>query len=526
MATAARYGVFCPSMAGQGLESSRLEAVARIACAALPFAVVIALVGVLTDFHTPLNDFWGNYDLSQRLDPRHLDTFYDGFFPVGYTVLLRLLTRFGYPPLSAVGINAVLTWLLAFSMLGAFRLRGLGILPSLIAAMLVFLFPQVFDYLYTPGADSGAMVFFTAGAYILLLALLAPTPRRWWYALAGGLLGLAALWRCHALLAGVFLLVAAALAYRKRIAGVMLALASCTLVYGCQIAVNVLSGHSPLQTYQAFNIYQHMHPVNWYRTAEIPSLGTPLSIILSNPSVFLSSYFASFVRIFPILSAPLILCFFPKDNPLRRPAALWLCFCLLYAGVMASADSGRAVLLGLPVSLSFLAVSVHALWVARWRSVATPAPWLRPAAWVLLALLLGACATKDIATVASWRTASENYRALEQVLSHEQITDARQVYSTDLYLYFRGIPPYRPSYSGGWLDLPFYHAKNDAHGISLASEDAFIRDCRLRGVRVVHLTPRCKRAAPFLYRIYASGRAAESLRFIAQVGNSRLFRLE
>jgi hypothetical protein len=319
---------------------------------------------------------------------------------------------------------------------------------------------------------------------------------------------------------------AALLAYRKRIAGIMLALASCTLVYGCQIAVNVLSGHSPLQTYQAFNIYQHMYPVNWYHTAEIPALGTPLSIILSNPSAFLSSYFASFVWIFPLLAAPLILCFFPKDNPLRRPAVLWLCFCLLYAGVMATADSGRAVLLGLPVSLSFLAVSGHALWVARWRSVATPAPRLRPAAWVLLTLLLGACATKDIATVALWRAASENYRALEQVLSREHITDARQVYSTDLYLYFRAIPSFRPAYSGGWLDLPFYHAKNDAHGISIESEDAFLRDCRLRGVRVVHLTPRCKRAASFLYRIYASGRAAERLRFIAQVGISRLFRLE
>jgi hypothetical protein len=511
-------------MAGQGLESSRLKGVTRNACAALPFAVVIALVGILTDFHTPLNDFWGNYDLSQRLDPRHLETFYDGFFPVGYTVLLRLLRGFRYPPLSALGINVALTWLLAFSMLGVLGLRGLGILPSIVAAILVFLFPQVFDYLYTPGADSGAMVLFTVGAYVLLLALLAPTPRRWWYALAGGLLGMAALWRYHALLAGVFLMAAASVAYRKRIAGVMLALASCALVYGCQIAVNILSGHSPFQTYQAFNIYQHMHPVNWYRTAEIPSLGTPLSIILSNPSAFMSSYFASFVRIFPALSAPLILCFLSKDNSLRRPAALWLCFCLLYSGAMATADSGRAVLLGLPVSLTFLVVSGHALWIERLRSVATPASWPRPAACVLLAVLVGACATKDITTIVSWHTVSENYRAVEQLLARERITDAQQVYSTDLYLHFRGIPPFRPSYSGGWLDLPFYHARNDAHGISLVSEKAFIQDCRLRGIRIVHLTPRCKQAAPFLYRIYTRG--AESMRFLAQVGRSRLFRLE
>lgn len=402
----ATNGVFSPSMPSQILESRRLKAAAWTACAALPFAVVIALVGFLTDFHTPLNDFWGNHYLSQRLNPRHLDTLYDGFYPAGYTVLLRLVSRFGYPPCSALGVNAGLTWLLAFSMLGILRLRGLGILPSLTAAILVFLFPQVFEYLYTPGADAGAMVFFTVGTYALLLALLAPTPRPWWYALSGGLLGMAALWRYHALLAGVILLAAASLVYRKRLAGVMLALASYALVYGCQITVNLLSGHSPFQTYQAFNIYQHMHPVNWYHTAEVPSLGTPLSIVLANPSAFLSSYFGSIVRIFPTLSAPLIFCILSKDNPLRRPAGLWLCFCLLYSGVMAAADSGRAVLLGLPVSLSFLAVSGHALWVDRLRSVGTPAMWPRPAAYVVLALLLGACATKDVTTVVSWCTTS------------------------------------------------------------------------------------------------------------------------
>jgi hypothetical protein len=319
-----------------------------------------------------------------------------------------------------LGINVALTWLLAFSILGVFRLCALGILPSLVAAILVFLCPQIFDYLYTPGADSGAMVFFTVGTYVLLLALLAPMPRRWWYVLAGGLLGMAALWRYHALLAGVFLLAAASLAYRKRIAGVLLALASCALVYGCQIAVNVLSGHSPFQTYQAFNIYQHMHPVNWYRTAEIPSLGTPLSIVLSNPSAFLSAYFASFASHLSDLSVPLIFCFFSKNSQLKRPATLWLCFCLLYGGVMATADSGRAVLLGLPVSLTFLVVSVHALLRDRLRSVATPALWPRPVACVLLAILVGACATKDITTVASWRTVSQNYRAIEQALAREQ----------------------------------------------------------------------------------------------------------
>jgi hypothetical protein len=521
-----RIGVFFPTMAGQTLEAFRWKAVARTVFAATPFALVIALVGLVTNFHTPLNDFWGNYHLSQKLDSRDLATLYDGFFPIGYTALLRALSGFGFPSVPALEINVVLTWLLAFSMLAVLRLRGLGVLPSLVAASLIFLFPRIFDYLYTPGADAGAMVFFTLGSYALLLALLSPTPRAWWYALAGGSLGLAALWRYHALPAGLFLLAAATLAYRKRIAGVMLALAACAGVYGCQIAANVLSGHSPLQTYQAFNIYQHMHNVNWYHTSETPSLGTALSVVLSDPSVFLSLYFASLVTIFSALTAPLILCFFSRDHQLRRPATLWLSFCLLYSGLMATADSGRAVLLALPVSLSFLLVSGHALWIDRFRAHAAPASWPRPLGYVVLALALGACAAKDITTVASWRHGSHYYRALERVCVGQGIADARQVYSTDLYLYFPDIPPFRPSSSGGWLDLPTYHTKNEVYGVSLASERAFIEDCKARGIRIVHLTPGSRRAAPFLYRIYSSPSAAKSMQFIAAVGRSRLFRLE
>ncbi len=513
-------------MAVPSPERSRLQAVARDALAALPFAVVIALVGVVTDFHTPLNDFWGNQQLAQRLDARDLGTFYDGFFPIGYTLILRALSRFGYPACSALGVNVVLTWFLALSMLGVLRLRGLGILPSLVIASLVLLFPQVFQCLYTPGADSGAMVFFTIGSYALLVALLAPRPWAWSYALAGGLLGLAALWRYHALPAGMFVLVTAALVYRRRFWGIMLALASGAVVYGCQIAVNLLSGHSPLQTYQGFNIYLHVHHVNWYHTAATPSVGTPLSVILSDPSAFLSSYFATFVRIFSALAAPLILVFFSKDRQLRRAALLWLGFAFLYSALMATADSGRAVLLALPVSLSFLAVSGHALWVDRLRARTSSASWPRPVGILAMALIIGACATKDAATVLSWGKASQHYRALEQVFVREGITDARQVYSTDLYLYFRDIPPFVPSYSGGWLDLPPYHANNQAHEISLRSEKAFLQDCRDRGIRIVHLTPGCKRAAAFLYRIYNSPGGTEGMRFMAQIGRSRLFRLE
>jgi len=511
-------------MAHPRLDNSSLRVVAWTALAALSFAVVIAMVGVLTGFYTPLNDFWGNWHLAQKLTLRHWDTFYDGFFPVGYTALLRVLAGFDFPARPAVAINGVLTWLLTFAMLGGLRLRGLSLFPRLVVSSGVILFPKIFDYLYTPGADAGAMVFFALGSYALLRAL--PAPRTWWYALAGGLLGMAALCRYHALLGAILLLVAAAIVYRNRIVGIVLALASCAAVYSCQIAANLLSGHSVLQTYEAFNIYQHLHPINWYHTAEISSLGTPWSVIRAEPSAFLSSYLATFVGLFPALAAPLIPCFLCQDRQLRRAAVAWLCFCLLYSGFMATADSGRAVLLALPISLSFLAVSVHALWVGRLPALSATRPWLRPAGGVLLALLLGAFATKDVESVVSWRKASHLYRALEQVCLREGVNNAEQVYSTDFNLHFHSIPPFHPVYSGGWLDLPMYHEKGEAHGPSLASERAFIQDCRDRGVQIVHLTPGCKRAAGFLYRLYTSPGSAKSMKLVAEIGRSRFFRLD
>ena len=204
----------------------------------------------------------------------------------------------------------------------------------------------------------------------------------------------------------------------------------------------------------------------------------------------------------------------------------WLGFCLLYCGFMATADSGRAVLLALPISLSFLGVSGHALWVDEFPVLSATRPWLRPVGAIVVALFLGACATKDVASVVSWRRTSHHYHALEQVCLREGVTHAEQVYSTDFNLHFHSIRPFHPANSGGWLDLPMYHAKGEVRGPSLASEKAFIQDCRDRGIHIVHLTPGCKRAAAFLHRIYATPNAAKSMKLIAEIGPSRLFRLE
>jgi hypothetical protein len=134
-------------MAGPSQESSRWKAVAHNALTALPFAVMIALVGILTDLHTPLNDFWGNHYLAQRLDTRDLNTFYDGFYPVGYTVLLRVLPHFRISSLcQPCCINVVLSWLLAFSMLGVLQLRGLrNLARHSRSPVSCSLFPQIFQ---------------------------------------------------------------------------------------------------------------------------------------------------------------------------------------------------------------------------------------------------------------------------------------------------------------------------------------------------------------------------------------------
>ena len=69
----------------------------------------LCLLGVLwsTGFYVDLNDFWGNLFAAEQLDPREPASLHNGFYPIGYLLLLRGLAL-GDPVVGASLVNVLL----------------------------------------------------------------------------------------------------------------------------------------------------------------------------------------------------------------------------------------------------------------------------------------------------------------------------------------------------------------------------------------------------------------------------------
>ena len=85
----------------------------------LIYGLFCLFVGFLTNFHVYSNDFWGNLFMAEHLDISQPESFYNGFFPLGYAVYLRLFS-FGDSIISGYLTNI----LLGLVMLGSIAYLG------------------------------------------------------------------------------------------------------------------------------------------------------------------------------------------------------------------------------------------------------------------------------------------------------------------------------------------------------------------------------------------------------------------
>src|SRR5689334_1093169 len=112
--------------------------------------------------------------------------------------------------------------------------------------------PLIFVYANTVGPDLGTASLTTVAIWLLC--------RREQPFLAGLLLGAAALFRSHALLSGIALIVAYYCYYRRNWAIV----AGFFLVFSAQPIVTLISGTVRFHQHNYFNIYKAIHPINWW----------------------------------------------------------------------------------------------------------------------------------------------------------------------------------------------------------------------------------------------------------------------
>ena len=417
--------------------------------AALSLIAVVHLWALVTSrFTITHNDGLGALELARDLDLRHPSTWYNGFYPVGHTLFCRVLMAVDPFTLPALA-NLVFTLAALAFAAALLRTPGQPVWLGALAAGVAYSFPSFFYYATQPGPDPGCTAFLLGGAWFLWSAARAEEPRLVWRRAltAGALLGLAALWRHHALPFAAGLIPGFAFVGRRNPRLFVAASAGAALVYSLQIFVNLSAGHGPLATHAGFLAHQYMYGVDW------PEVGGPGDFHGSLLDVFALSR-AHFITSWnKVLSShlPVLVWFFAAawkgggaDFPRKSTALLAGVAPYLLLASLGSSD--RAILPVVPL----LAVVVAGL------------VFNTPPASPAMRRPLGALFTAALVAwlLASWtmntgygqwrRKLAGHYAEMGRTLAAAGAGDARGVMTNDFSLYFPDLPGFRPVFHGGW----------------------------------------------------------------------------
>ncbi|MFW6159260.1 MAG: hypothetical protein ACOC8E_07885 [Planctomycetota bacterium] len=154
--------------------------------------------GVALDFHVGLNDFWMVRFYAEKMTLSEPASLYNGFFPIGYPLLLKLVPSGAVLP-AAYMFSAVCGALVVVA--AALLLGGVFGRWGAAAGFLVATFhPLVFRYGNTAGPYVGTAAFTALAVYLLWKDAFRTEegrPSQANLVFAGLLLGLAALFRSH-----------------------------------------------------------------------------------------------------------------------------------------------------------------------------------------------------------------------------------------------------------------------------------------------------------------------------------------
>ena len=484
------------------------------------------ILGISSGFVVSVNDFWGNWFYAKHMYADMPWSLYNANFPFGYQVVLSAGIRIFHPAV----YGYILNLLFAAALLFVVYLFLQRIVPqkwALISVILLSLYPRLFHYIHSAGADAGAVAFFIAGMLILFRQVLdanagkAATYK--WFAAAGLLLGLAALWRYHALVASALLLLSVFACLPR----IWKALAACGItvlaVYSPQFVINLLTGHGLLETCHEINVYNLMHDLNWYRVTELELSSSIIDVIAENPLRFAAMYAAGAIKLsvaaLPCAAALII----TRNANTRLISAVSLVFCLMYSAMFGLGASGRAVLILLPVSFLCTAILLAALEDAHLRIKIVPsrARALFPAVLICLAAIV--FLAKDVIRINARIEAIAAYRRVEKTAREHGVKSGSQVFTSDFNIYFPSFISPRPVYNGGWARLATYRYNEIYPELRVDRLEDFFEDCASHDIRMLVLTEESKLLSAVMYSIYAGRLQDARIGSIGEVEKFRLF---
>ena len=496
-------------------------------------------IGWQTQFHALSNDYWNILYYGRRMTLSQPESLYNGFYPFGYAFLIGQMPFTYVLPLSYL-LNALLTGLFTASV--STLIAHADSVPATILALYASLTaPFIFQNANTLSPDIGAAGF-TAFALFLLCRtwfdemLQPPSPAATELGdtsliLAGISLGLSFLWRTHAsvsilaILIGYFLLTGIR-PFRPR----LLLIGSLAFIAGLQVIVNLLSGHGALETGQAFNLYKFFNGVDWTYppTADEIEKFSFVDAILASPQDAFNLYKPFFLYfISHVWAAALAFLLSPKGR-FARFSLFSLIFIVLYAIPISFSDSARSPVILMSVYLPSMVVLLLTLievakkYFPSFRSV----EWAVSIVFVALGFqVFYGWAVYDIGLIRAAAAERKTLSVVEQTLLDNGLTSPSQVFADRYDFYTPNTMPYRSRQIGNWSAGWVWGFAEEFPAIPNDSWESFSHACKEQGVRFLVLSQNSHFRGDIFPPIYNDevDLDALGLRFIAQRGKMRLF---
>ena len=419
---------------------------------------MILASAALSHFAVLINDVFLLRWQAEHLSTGAPESFFNGFFPIGYPLVLRAVSFTGNPVLSLMLVQIALAPLYATLVYRLFirldltdvhdaRKISNGWRTMAIALPLALFAPPVIHAIPSATPD------FFAALAVLTGFLFITHEGRWNFILAGAFVGLGCLFRSHVLVLLLTISLSLLLFHNEQRVRAFVSFFGGTLPFViAQGLLQLWSGHGFLENAQAFNIWKTMHGMDW---SNPPALGhaRALGVILEDPMLFVTATFNWLLQysfyLIPLVGIVILayVKFRSGGTPVSRTLLLLALASLAYLGVTAAGASVSAFTPIIPVVAACVIPLVEFILSRRSNVFRT-----RTIATITILVWLGGLIGLFISTM-HVKTRAEDYVQIEQMLRVHSRSDALAIYTDDYDLYFPSLVYQTPRTSGGWAEM-------------------------------------------------------------------------
>jgi hypothetical protein len=498
-------------------------------------AGVTLLSGVYTNFHVVGNDFWSVLYYGRHMTWAEKESLYNGFYPIGYAFLIGQYP-YGYVVQLAYVTNALLTGLLVASV--SSTVASVRSIPARLFAILACMtVPILFVNSNTVGPDIGSVTFTAFAIYLLWKDLLADQAENTVISralLIGVSLGLSALWRSHAMVSAMailisFFLIAGIRPLRNRLWMVLPFIG----IYSLQVVANLFSGHGAFETAQNFNIYKLLYGVDWTSSpspSEIANFSL-LETFRNDPSFVINAYIVPF-RVLLLYALPACACILvARSRTIRQYALFSALVIFLYAIPVAFGDSPRAPLIIMVPYISSLAILAIAF-VDRVKDSSGSVTWIPGLVSVILAVasayFISQWVLHDLEVLRVNRNEQKVFLSIEEVMMAHGLNNPIQAYADRYDFYFPSLPPYQARQIGGFAEDWVWGYSQEYPPLANDSWSSFSAACSEQNIRYLILSPNSDFRGEFFEKIYDDEFNPDefNLVFVRQRAKTRIYQFK